>query len=187
MSRRQQRVEELLRREIAQMLLRGELRDPRLNPNSAVIPVQRPGGVTSAVAVPIGGLVAGQSAWFDLDNPNGGYAEILKPSVAMHIVLGEQGSGVTGGSRAGTALVLRELFDDVAFYKKKKKNFDDNRARKLHASRLDLEALIPVMDGEFLVQDRVGVAVHAQFLQLLHVSRFLTFAPQALCEVSLSR
>ncbi len=36
MSRRQQRVEELLRREIAQMLLRGELRDPRLNPNSAV-------------------------------------------------------------------------------------------------------------------------------------------------------
>jgi ribosome-binding factor A len=36
MSRRQQRVEELLRREIAQMLLRGELRDPRLSPPSAV-------------------------------------------------------------------------------------------------------------------------------------------------------
>ncbi|MCA9698619.1 MAG: 30S ribosome-binding factor RbfA [Myxococcales bacterium] len=36
MGRRQQRVEELLRREIAQMLLRGELRDPRLQPASAV-------------------------------------------------------------------------------------------------------------------------------------------------------
>jgi ribosome-binding factor A len=36
MSRRQQRVEELLRREIAQMLMRGELRDPRLTPASAV-------------------------------------------------------------------------------------------------------------------------------------------------------
>ncbi len=36
MSRRQHRVEELLRREIAQMLLRGELRDPRLQPASAV-------------------------------------------------------------------------------------------------------------------------------------------------------
>jgi ribosome-binding factor A len=35
-SRRQQRVEELLRRELAQMLLRGELRDPRLSPASAV-------------------------------------------------------------------------------------------------------------------------------------------------------
>jgi ribosome-binding factor A len=34
--RRQQRVEELLRREIAQMLMRGELRDPRLSPASAV-------------------------------------------------------------------------------------------------------------------------------------------------------
>jgi ribosome-binding factor A len=34
--RRQQRVEELLRRELAQMLLRGELRDPRLSPASAV-------------------------------------------------------------------------------------------------------------------------------------------------------
>ncbi|MFO7561261.1 MAG: 30S ribosome-binding factor RbfA [Enhygromyxa sp.] len=36
MARRQQRVEELLRREIAQMLMRGELRDPRLSPASAV-------------------------------------------------------------------------------------------------------------------------------------------------------
>lgn len=36
MSRRQQRVEELLRRELAQMLMRGELRDPRLSPSSAV-------------------------------------------------------------------------------------------------------------------------------------------------------
>ena len=34
MARRQQRVEELLRREIAQMLMRGELRDPRLSPAS---------------------------------------------------------------------------------------------------------------------------------------------------------
>lgn len=36
MTRRQHRVEELLRREVAQMLLRGELRDPRLQPASAV-------------------------------------------------------------------------------------------------------------------------------------------------------
>ena len=35
-SRRQQRVEEMLRREIAQILLRGELRDPRLHPASAI-------------------------------------------------------------------------------------------------------------------------------------------------------
>ena len=35
-SRRQQRVEELLRREIARMLIHGELRDPRLSPASAV-------------------------------------------------------------------------------------------------------------------------------------------------------
>ena len=36
MTRRQQRVDELLRREIAQMLIRGELRDPRLAPASAI-------------------------------------------------------------------------------------------------------------------------------------------------------
>jgi ribosome-binding factor A len=35
-NRRQQRVEQLIRREIAQLLLRGELRDPRLSPASAV-------------------------------------------------------------------------------------------------------------------------------------------------------
>lgn len=35
-NRRQQRVEELLRRELAKLLLHGELRDPRLSPASAV-------------------------------------------------------------------------------------------------------------------------------------------------------
>ena len=35
-SRRQNRVEELLRRELAKLLLHGELRDPRLSPASAV-------------------------------------------------------------------------------------------------------------------------------------------------------
>lgn len=34
--RRQQRVEELLRRELARLLIHGELRDPRLSPASAV-------------------------------------------------------------------------------------------------------------------------------------------------------
>ena len=46
--RRQHRVEELLRRELAQMLLRGELRDPRLAPASAISPPARASARTAS-------------------------------------------------------------------------------------------------------------------------------------------
>ena len=120
------------------------------NPNATAIPINRAGGVTSVVATPRGGLVSGQSAWADLAAPDSSVAafgHLVGGPVAMNIRYGEAASEVTGGSRGGAMELLRELYDDVMFYRQNRENYDANRARKLSASRLDLEALATTIDG----------------------------------------
>ncbi|MGM0556391.1 MAG: amidohydrolase family protein [Myxococcota bacterium] len=120
------------------------------NPNSTSIPINRVGGVTSLVANPRGGLVSGQSAWVDLGAPAGGrpvFGQIVGGPVAMHIEYGEAAASATGGSRGGAMEGLRELYDDVEFYRENREGYDANQARKLAASRLDLEALATTLDG----------------------------------------
>jgi len=110
------------------------------NPRSVLIPVTRHGGVTSAVVVPGGGFVSGQAAWADLAGET--VAEAVKsPSVGVV-------ANLDGESKPDALLRLRELFDDAAYYDRRKTLFDENKARPLAASRLDLEALRPVLVGE---------------------------------------
>lgn len=126
------------------------------NPFNNVIPIQRAGGVTSVVCSPTGGLVAGQGAWLDLgDGPKGEFAQVQRAPLAMVMDLGQWSAEGSGGSRGGLALEVRELFDDVKFYKDNRAKFDGNQARRLSASRLDLEALIPVLEGKLPVVVRV--------------------------------
>jgi imidazolonepropionase-like amidohydrolase len=114
------------------------------NPNSTSIPINRAGGVTSLVATPRGGLVSGQSAWIDLGAPGDdalAFGRVVDGPVAMHIRYGEVAANATGGSRGGAMEALRELYDDVEFYQQNRDDYDANRARKLAASRLDMQAL----------------------------------------------
>ncbi len=120
------------------------------NPNSAVIPITRTGGITSVIAVPQGGLVAGQGAWIDLFHESF-FGQVAQPYVSQHIAFGRRGASATGGSRGGAMLKIRELYDDLAFFIENKRNFDQNRTRKLHASRLDLLALESTLDGQIPV------------------------------------
>lgn len=110
------------------------------NPRSVVVPVTRRGGVTSTVVSPDGGLFSGQAAWAVLTGDTQA-AAVVDPSVAMVARL-------DGESRAEALLRLREVLDDAAYYDRRKTLFDENRARPLSASRLDLEALRPVLVGE---------------------------------------
>ena len=114
------------------------------DPHSAAIAVARAGGVTSSVIGPRGGLVAGQAAFISL-----GGATPLRATVAMQAALGPGASSM--GSRGYAALRLRELFDDVDAYRKNRGGFERNQARRLAANRLDLEALIPVLEGRVLL------------------------------------
>ena len=112
------------------------------NPRSTLIPIQRIEGITGAVTRPTGGMVSGQGAFVSL--AGGSQAEAVQHrSVAMY-------AGIGGSSHAMGLLQLRELLDDAAVYQMAKGAYDRNQTRAFYpgASRLDLEALAPVVAGD---------------------------------------
>ena len=113
------------------------------NPRSAVIAVQRSGGITSVVTTPAGGLISGQAAFVDLAGART-FATVVEPFAALRINVGGQGQG----SRGTALLRLREVFDDALFYAANRTRFDENRARSLAASRLDLDALVLTVQAQ---------------------------------------
>lgn len=116
---------------------------------STLVAVARRHGVTSAVSVPRGGLISGQSAWLDLVGPRSLHLErAVQGEVALHASLGQSGAGAVQGSRAAAALLLREVLDDARTYRRNKAAFQRNALYDLAASRLDLEALEPYLDGK---------------------------------------
>jgi imidazolonepropionase-like amidohydrolase len=128
------------------------------NPSSIAIPVARTGGVTAVGAMPAGGLVAGAAAMMSLKAGEGAEALAISPSLAMVAALGEGSLGSADGSRGVAVEELRELLDDAAQYAKRKDAFEKNQTRPFAASRLDLEALIPVVQGRLPLAVRVGRA-----------------------------
>jgi imidazolonepropionase-like amidohydrolase len=113
-----------------------------INPYSALLPVARTGGITSAVASPTGGLVSGQAAWIGMDGA------VLKAPLAIQVRLGLGGKEAAGGTHGAALELLRELLDDAREYGRRRQDFEQNRMRKAVASRLDLEALQPVLAGK---------------------------------------
>jgi imidazolonepropionase-like amidohydrolase len=117
-----------------------------INPNSIVIPVTRIAGVTTVVSAPTGGLVSGQGVVIDLAGRR--LSDLLvKTPVAMFASIGEASMAAGGGARAGALLRLREVLDDARFYARNRAAFDRGQSRQLAESRLDLEALQPVLAG----------------------------------------
>jgi imidazolonepropionase-like amidohydrolase len=131
-----------------------------INPNSTLIPVTRVEGITRAVVAPSGGvsLIAGTSALINLGGSR--LSTMLeKTPVAMYAALGETGAGYAGGARPLALLRLREVFQDVLDYAENRAAFDAGNRRDYALSRLDLEALLPVVRGEIplvLTVNRAG-------------------------------
>ncbi len=117
------------------------------DPSSVAIPVARAGGVTSVVSAPNGGFVSGTAAWVNLADRATGDDAIVKAPLAMYATLGEGALPSTNGSRGLATLRLRELLDDAAQYARRRGNYERNQTRAFAASRLDLEALVPVVRG----------------------------------------
>lgn len=110
------------------------------------------GGITTVVAAPTGGVIAGQSAAYSLD----GSAEPVVAPAAMHAAIGAEGAEAAGGSRGKAIAMLREILDDARAYARNKGNYERNASRRMLADRLDLEALQPVLAG------RVPLVVEAE-------------------------
>lgn len=143
-----------------------------LNPASTLIPVARLAGITRAIVTPLsagggggsfhdddgeelmtagdgGGskstaLFAGQAAVIHL----GEATDILvKPQVGMVVAFGEGGASVAGGARGAQIVALKAAFRDVRDYVRNRAAYDRAGLRGLALSKVDLEALIPVVEG----------------------------------------
>src|SRR4051812_10086026 len=119
------------------------------NGNSVVIPVTRVEGITRALITPGGtnNVFAGQAAVMDF---SGGQVpgSVTRAPAAMVALLGEQGAGVAGGSRATAILRIREMLQDAQDYAGNRVAFNAAQRREYSRSRLDLEALQPVLKGQ---------------------------------------
>ena len=117
-----------------------------INPRSTLIAVNRIEGLTRVMVAPEDGdsLIAGQGAIIDLGGP-GDY--LLRSPAAMFAVLGEGGAQRAGGARGAAMLRLREALQDALDYAANRAAFERGDRREYSVSRLDLEALVPVVRG----------------------------------------
>lgn len=116
-----------------------------LNPASVLWAPAANEGITSAVVLPSGGLVAGQAAV--VDTLEAARPEMVRRApVAMVASLDSAGAANTG-ARGEMLMRLREVLDDARAYASKKDAFESGGTREFSAGRLHLEALGPVVAG----------------------------------------
>ncbi len=141
-----------------------------LNPFSTLIPITRVEGITRAVVAPNTGasFIAGQGLLIDLGNL-GASVTVHRNPVAMYAQLGEGGAESTGGSRATNLLRLREVLQDARDYAANKSAWENGNRRDYALSRLDLEALGPVVRGELPLAVTVNRA--SDILNALRLAR----------------
>jgi imidazolonepropionase-like amidohydrolase len=116
-----------------------------LNPNSVMLAPARNEGITTVAVIPAGGLVSGQAALLNVV-PGTTTDMIVKAPVAMVAEIGDAASA--GVSSRGELMVkLRELLEDTRFFQTRRAAFERAETRDFAASRLDLQAMIPVIEG----------------------------------------
>lgn len=122
------------------------------NPRSTLIPINRIEGVTRAVVAPSPGnpnetgsghVIAGLAAIVNL-----GDDDVLdQRGAAMVVVLGENGASLSGGTRTGAWLTLRNALDEALDYREHKGDFERGMRREYSHSMKDLDALQGVING----------------------------------------
>lgn len=123
-----------------------------LNPWATNVAVNRVEGIARAVVMPRPGksLIAGQAALVSLrplavPDPR---AMVERAPVAMVATLGSGGAELAGGARAAALLRLREALEDARDFAANRRAWESAGRRDYALSRLDLEALAPVVGGE---------------------------------------
>jgi imidazolonepropionase-like amidohydrolase len=124
-----------------------------LNPLSVLVPPARAAGITTVVIEPRGGIIAGQAAVLHLVEGDAADIVMRAPAAMVGQIGAQQGGGGGGGqqalvqSRGELMMRLREVLDDARAYSRRKADYERAQTRQFAASRADLEALIPVLDG----------------------------------------
>jgi imidazolonepropionase-like amidohydrolase len=144
-----------------------------LRPDSMHIPVSRANGITTALIVPSGGLVAGQSGLIRLRGKTPDEM-IIKESIALHIELPGMGRSRRRASTQATQPAskkisdLKELFHKARIYQKQKKAAIKDISLVLPQFDEKLEFMLPVIDGSL----PVIISVHSE-QDILDVIQFV--------------
>jgi imidazolonepropionase-like amidohydrolase len=120
-----------------------------MNAASVLLAAARNEGVTTTMIQPQGGLVGGQAAVIDLVEGTRSDMIVRAPVAMMAQMSNTNAAGV--GSRGELALRLRELLDDVRAYQRNRAAYERGETREYAASRSDLEAMVPVLEGRMLL------------------------------------
>jgi imidazolonepropionase-like amidohydrolase len=117
-----------------------------LNSQSVLIAPARREGVTSVAVVPTGQhLIAGQAAMLNLVDGMPSDMVVRAPIAMIAQVQNTGGAGV--GARGELIVRLRELIEDTRAFSRNRAAFERAETRDFAASRLDLIAMIPVIEG----------------------------------------
>ena len=117
-----------------------------LNSQSVLIAPARREGVTSVAVVPTGQhLIAGQAAMLNLVDGMPSDMVVRAPIAMIAQVQNTGGAGV--GARGELIVRLRELIEDTRAFARNRAAFERAETRDFAASRLDLIAMIPVIEG----------------------------------------
>lgn len=165
-----------------------------INPNSTMIPLGRQTGLTRVVATPVLGrggdghrddsgaedfagggggddtepmMFAGQAAIVSL--AAGDQDPLVRARVAVTLDLGEAGARNAGGSRGAALVLVKAAFQDARAFARNRGAYDRGESREFGLSRIDLEALIPVVEGRTPLLVRVHRA--SDILQVLRLAR----------------
>lgn len=116
-----------------------------VNPSSTLLPHNLIHGLTHAIVAPESGhhVFAGQGVVLQLGKPS----SILNKTAAMFARLGSSSSEAGGGSRAASYLKMQQALSDTQEYKTNHHAVMTGNWRDLSLEVHDLEALIPVIDG----------------------------------------
>ena len=108
------------------------------NPRSSLIPIVRIGGVTSALVVPSGGVIAGQVAAVDLAGAS--QAEATRHAQVALL------ANVGGAGRAERLATVRSALTEAWLLRQRKADWERNQARPFSLPATELQALWPVLD-----------------------------------------
>jgi imidazolonepropionase-like amidohydrolase len=115
-----------------------------VNPRSAVLGLERSGGVTRAIVSPAAAasIFGGQGAVIGL-----GSEPITRPRAFEYVELGEEGGQNAGGSRPAAFAMLRDALAQSEEYRRNPSGFGGREKDSL-VKRSDAEALAAVLEGK---------------------------------------
>lgn len=129
-----------------------------VNTQSVLIAPARREGVTSIVVLPSGNhLVSGQAALLNLVEGMASDMVVRAPIAMVAQVQAPQGAGA--GARGELLVKLRELIEDTRAFIRNRAAYERAATRDFAASRLDLQAMIPVVEGRLpllVTADKAG-------------------------------